>query len=964
MLRFGILGSVEVYGFEGRAVSVGGPRQVRLLALLLVHAGRAVSTDLLRDALWGGERPDGADKRVQMAVARLRKALDAVGGGAALRTVAGGYQLVVRPDELDAQVFETTMRAGRRALIGGDPDGAAKMLGNALDLWRGAALSDVSYEDWAQLEIRRLEELRLDAVQARVEAQLRLNRSDAVLGELEALVAKHPEREQLVSQLMLALYRCGRQADALEVFQRTRNRLVEELGLEPGPALSAVQRKILAQDPALLPDAPAPTAGPARPPSASRLPTAPTPLIGRESAIETALKLLRQPGRRLLSLTGPGGVGKTRLAIAVAERLAADFDGHAWFISLASLRDSSLVFDAIADELSIARPAGRTTRDVVTDYLRASRALLVIDNVEHLAGIEHELGALLSTCRDAVVLATGRAPLRLHAECELRVQPLAVSGDSPQPPAVALFVERWRAHQPEIALDAGQIELVRRICARLDGLPLAIELAAARAPIVSLQAMLTRLERRLPVLARGGADVPERQRTLEAAIGWSHDLLPPAEQEVFARLSVFVAGFTLDAAEAVCEGADVLDILDRLVSKSLVLARPDNQSGESRFAMLETIREFASGRLRASGRDHAAHAAMIDYLCELARQQQWSILGPEYSESTRWFRRELDNFRATMQWARGAERFDVCLVLACALWWYLFPLGAVGEARKWLRLGLAARDAPAELRVNALAGLCYTAGMQQDTGAVAAERDELARTLTAAQDPRIRSLGHMALGVIALADGDFETCRLESLAAADVSRGVHGYFVAGGLNNAAHACMQLDRVEEAAEYLTEGLDLLRRTGAPSSAELDLTINLATVNLARGELERAAHGYRAVLEHADIHAYLVQLAGAIQGVCWCAAHHPLHAPAARLLGFADAQWAELTLPRDGHEANLHRQALETLRDALGDSRLSELQTHGATLDPADALADARWLAEQLCESPQRRHGRASTGEPTA
>jgi DNA-binding SARP family transcriptional activator len=335
---------------------IGGPRQVALLAYLLLHANRAVSTDTLVEEVWQRDGPEGAVKSVQVAVSRLRRAL----GDDRLRTISGGYLLVVHPGELDAEVFRCAVQDARRRDENGDTAGAAVRLRDALQLWRGDALTGVEYAPFAQAETRALEEERLAAIEARIDADLRLGRQDELIAELEALVAQYPTRERLSEHLMRALYSAGRQADALDVYRRVREHLIEELGLEPHNTLKTLQARILAQDPALSAGASAPRVSS---PTRLRLPTPPNRTLGRERDLRLLVNRLPSPEVRLLSLIGAGGIGKTRLAVEVAHATAAAFPDGTWFAPLASVASASEVPFAVARVLDVISAAGtRWTR--------------------------------------------------------------------------------------------------------------------------------------------------------------------------------------------------------------------------------------------------------------------------------------------------------------------------------------------------------------------------------------------------------------------------------------------------------------------------------------------------------------------------------------------------------------------------------------------------------------------------
>ena len=579
MASFRVLGPVEAWSDESRLM-LGGRQQVKLLAFLLLSANRALSADAAIDAVWGSER-EGAIKRLQMGVLRLRRSLSPLDGedGSRVRTVSGGYLFSVGPGELDAEVFAERVRDGRHALEGGDPARASELLAEALGLWRGPPLAEVAFEDFAQAEIRRLEELRLVALETRIDADLELGRNAGLVAELEALLAEQPTRERLAGQLMTALYSAGRQAAALEVYQRTRAELAEQLGLEPGPALKTLQSEILEQAATLNPSGPN---GTARPPGS--LPVPATPFLGRERELVEVTGLLRVTGTRLLTLTGAGGSGKTRLALRVAEGLAAEYRDGAWFVAFADITDPELIVPTICHALGLDEQPGLTPDRQLRGLLRERELLLVLDNLERLTEGTLVLGEVLASCQGLRMIATSREPLQLAAE-QLYEVPVLEPSD-----AIELFTSRAVAVASRLTVDP---EIAGQICERLDRLPLALELAAARTKMLAPAEILARLEHRLPALASGPRDAPRRQQTLEATIDWSHQLLNGKEQRLFARLAVFAGGCTLTAAEAVCDAR--LDTLEALIDRSLL--RTDG----SRYWMFQTIREYALDRLEQSG---------------------------------------------------------------------------------------------------------------------------------------------------------------------------------------------------------------------------------------------------------------------------------------------------------------------------------------------------------------------------
>ena len=577
--QFRLLGPLRVT-VDGRELDLGGPQQRALLALLALSAGSAVPPAQLIDALWGDAPPRSAANTVQVYVSRLRRLLTVPATGASpLRRVNGLYLLDVDPDAVDALAFERRYEAGRFALAAGDPASAARRLREALALWQGPPLLDVAGSATGDAVIARLESLRLAALADRVDADAALGRHAALVPELTDLVRRHPFDERFAGQLMLALYRDGRQADALATYARAAHRLGEELGVDPGPALRDLQRRVLAQDPGLLVE-PAPVPAPvlvseAAPEPALHAPAAnapppgeplTAPLVGRTRELAQAEALLADPAVRLVTLLGPGGAGKTRLARELLRRVVAGTAGHplrrADFVPLAGETSADDVLPAICRALRLrADWTGEPPLDLAVRMLADRDVLLVLDNLEQLAGLG-DIRLLLERCPRLKVLATSRRLLRLPGERVLALGPLplpAVGAGSDAvraADAVRLFAERARAAVPSFEVTDANVADVAELCRRLDALPLALELAAARIPVLPPAEILRRLDRRLTLLSGGSEDLPERQRSMWAAVDWSVRLLEQAERDILAQLSVFVGGWTLDAAEQVCAPTD------------------------------------------------------------------------------------------------------------------------------------------------------------------------------------------------------------------------------------------------------------------------------------------------------------------------------------------------------------------------------------------------------------------------
>jgi predicted ATPase/DNA-binding SARP family transcriptional activator len=746
VLEFQILGPIEVRA-DGRTVALGGARPRAVFAVLALHANQPVSAERLAVALWGEDVPPSAVKTVQVYIARLRKALD---DPDALVTTPAGYRLRVRPGELDAERFERQVTDGRNALAAGRADDAAAELREALEIWRGPPLAECASAPFAPAEIARLEEQHLAAVEVRVDAELAAGRHAELIGELQQLTSQHPWRERLHGQLMLALYRSGRQADALEAYRQAREVLVEQLGIEPGAELRDLHEAILAHDPTL--DTPPATGsrstdeptGPRALSGArgdSTLPAPPNRTIGRERELAAIGERLRAGSIRLLTLTGPGGVGKTRLALEAARAVEADFVDGACFLSLAALHRPEEVPAAVVSALGVTLLAGESPNQAAERFLGAKHLLLVADNFEHVLAAAPFIGALLGACPALTVLATSREPLALHAEARHLVPPLSLpaigtpgdpetSGDDD---AVTLFVERARAHDPAFDLSDGNAGAVAEICRRVDGLPLAIELAAARCGLLSPTEIAERLEVALGAPGAAARDAPARHHTLRATVDWSHQLLSDGEQACFARLAVFAGGATIEAAQAIT-GAD-LDTLDHLVAKNLLVRRRQPHAA-TRLQMLETIRAYAVERFAVADDGEAIRERHYQHFLAVAERHgtEQLLQGVGGKEHQRQLDPEIHNFDAALRWAVGRANAGPALAMVAALrsYWDLRERYAAA-AVAWIDRALAlpgAEDHPAE-RSRALSAKAFALrwlGRIAEGPPVLAEAEAVART--------------------------------------------------------------------------------------------------------------------------------------------------------------------------------------------------------------------------------------------
>ena len=836
--RFGVLGPLT---FErgGQAVAVPSGRQRSLLALLLLAGGVPLSRDRLIDELWGDRPPSSAVSALHVHLSKLRALL----GGMLLLDTAG-YALAPTEFELDVWRFDELVEQARA-----DPDRASLLLREGLALFRGEPLSDVAAERSIAQWRRSLEEKRLQAILLRIDADLDHGGAGELVPELEQIAADHRFEERVWGQLMLALYRAGRQADALGAYQRARRVLAEELGLEPGEQLAQLQRQILERDPTLLPTEPRalPRQTPDAAVASSNLPRPVTRLVGREDELRALGDLMADPEVRLVTLTGPGGVGKTRLLLELAARHEQSYSDGAAFVRLEHVTDPALVAAEIASAIAQRDRSEGPVADALPNYLRDRELLLVIDNFEHLMSAAILPAELLGSAPRLRVLVSSRTPLRIRGEQVFEVDPLPLpAGETEEEvsdsPAVQMFLQCALATNRTLVVGPSVSRTVARICRALDGLPLAIELAASRASVLAPAQIGEQLAQPLSIGRRALRDLPDRQQSLATTIRWSYDLLTPPAREVFLSAGAFLGGFDAAALEATVGRSPGAE-LDELLETSLIRRSAD----DSRFEMLELVRAFALDELARVGELEQTRVRHREYFAaQVASASEALDAGVSPGEAAAPLLADHANVRAALENAidAGDEQSAVALALGLRPVWFAGMLRQ--ESQELVDRLLGRFPVPAEQEIALLRAVSFVEGFSpivsewtrrlaaraaelgdQEALATATgnlfgrainarDRDEMGRLrpmllAVITQEPSPVALGwtHYFLALDAYVDGRFdEAYEHAALSAASAGELGHAYMLATAVATRLLAESARDRAI-AQSALAEVLELVR-----------------------------------------------------------------------------------------------------------------------------------------------------------
>ena len=799
MLTVGVLGPLEVRR-DGRELSVPSGRTTEVLVRLALDAGQLVSADRLIDDLWGEAAAGTGRNTLQSKVSQLRRAL---GEPALLRGGRGGYTLELDPAGVDALQVASLAATATAARRSGDAAAALEAATEALGLFRGEILVGAGDGDWLHPHRARLEEVRLGLLEDQAAARVGLGAGAEVIAELEWLVGRHPLREGLWASYITALYRAGRQADALAACQRVRRVLVDELGIEPGKALGELELEILRHSAALDPAEPAArTAAPAL--TVGNLPTLSTPLVGRGDDLAAVGRLLG--GSRLVTLTGPAGVGKTRTALEAVRSLHPA--GGVWLIRLEAAGAASSIPRMVTEALGLT--GGEQT---LLDRLAGAETVLVLDNCEHvLDGVAELATRLLDHAPALRVVATSQAPLGLDGEAVYLLDPLPLAD------SVALFADRAVRMRRQFALDGDTTATVEAVCRALDGLPLAIELAAARVRSLSVQEIERRLDDRFTLLQDPTSRRPDRRRALAAAIAWSYDLLFPDDQRGLWALASFTGGAPLAAAEQVLTAlgvprASAVDVIGRLADRSM-LSVETAEDGTTRYRLLDSIRVFAAGRLDHAGLAGDAAAAHAAWFAEAAGRCAATVRGRAQPECLALVRAERANIDAALAWA-AAHDPQVGLRLANGFGWTWVVLGdgVAGAAR--------VRDALDAARDHATVGdqataLLLAGWLEASAGNVDQAQADLDGALAAAErlgDERLRADAHRHLAFLRIQQGrPQDVLECAAVSAATYRRLGLPWETAASLLLGAFGSIMLGDTPSATGAATEAVQLLTPIG--------------------------------------------------------------------------------------------------------------------------------------------------------
>jgi len=808
---YGLLGPAEVR-VDGRAVPLPGARQRLVLTMLLVDFNRMVPAARLIDELWEAALPADPRGALRTQVSRLRRALGPAGGD--LATGEGGYRLTVQRDQLDATRFEDMLAEAAEA----SGKQALRLLDEALALWRGPAVGEFADRPFALATAARLNERRVVATERRAELLLVAGLVGEAVATLQALLAEHPEREQARGLFMQALYRAGRHTEALSSFRSWRRYLAEELGLDPSPALRRIEQDILRH-----------TAGPPDTCSetVNRTPTLPVPVtsfIGRDEDLAALTGLLGQA--RLLTLHGPGGVGKTRLALEVAVRTSGSYRDGVCFCDLATVSEPHAVVQALATAAGVSQRAFQRLDDQLVEQLTDRHLLLVLDNCEHVAQAAAVLAErLLKETRNLTLLATSRERLEVDGEHVWQVRPLPVGG--PGAPAVRLFLDRARAADPAAAQQDSDVEAVAALCASLDGLPLAIELAAARLPGTTVSELAANLGDRFGLLTVGRR-ADSRHRSLRAVVDWSYEQLTPEQQDLFGQLAVFHGHFGASAAFAIAaersDPADVTRLLLHLVDRCLVTA--DQDGGSTRYRLLETLRSYGLERLTEQGQLGAARERHARWAADLVAQAERGLRGADEASWAGTLERHFSDLRAAHAWLADQDA-ELSLRMVAQLHWYAL-WRCQSEVFRWAEVSTAAAaGSRSPFYAEALASAAFGAVYRGDMHAASVA----ARTaLDAAQGlAPVRARRPLeALGEVAVFRGELADAADLYIRAYDLSIGNGDVLdAAWDAASAAAAYAYGDRRREASRLAAQARTAADKSRSPSA--------LAFVSWVSGEI---------------------------------------------------------------------------------------------------------------------------------
>jgi len=904
MLEYRVLGPLEVR-CEGSPVLITAPKVKTLLFALLLRPNEVVPADHLMEAIWPDHVPDSAHKLVQVYVSQLRAAL----GADAIETVGQGYRVEVAATGLDAQRFDRMRADGRRALSDGNPELALALARRALALWRGPALADVAYEAFASAEAARLDELRLDCAGDEPDAELALGRHEEVVPALRRLCTENPLRERSWERLALALYRCDRQSEALDALAVGRRTLLEGLGLEPGKGLQQLELAILNQNPSLHASTPNLSA-------TLHLPAPSSALIGRLDELEQLRHLVQRDDVRLVTISGAGGSGKTRVALELARSSGAAFGNGAAFVELASVQDPTLVLASIARELGVTETSAETPADALARWLQSRDLLLVLDNIEHVIESAPDVARLVQLAPRLTIVATSRRVLHVSGEHVYPLAPLPI-GD-----AIRLFSERATARHISATTDVDRSEVIATICRRLDCLPLAVELAAARSATLGPELLLERLSDRVAALGVGPRDAPARQQTLLDTLRWSTDLLSEAERRTLARLSVFSGGSSVEAAEAVC--ATDIELLAALIDSSLV--QRTAAGGSIRLSMLETIREHAAqllgmagDRLEAEARHATYYVAFVEALDLKSPATQADALARVDAD--------IDNLRVVIDRAELCGDDDTALRVASALYRYFYMRGLFREGRDRIGgpLHRGAGDARARaLGARALSGMHFMLGDLESAEAVAREGIEIGPAANA--DEAVMAC-HTVVSHVARERGLFSEAKthLERSEALARALGLDEDVIIANTNlgELALAVGDLDEARRRWEFSMSKYD-----------ENDVSCTFALLGLAsvahrQGLLDEAAGHFTKVRALSESAGWLHNATMAIVGLAGVATDRGDHSEAAVLLGRARALLETTGGELVAADDEIYQRAWSAALTDLGETRFAELLATGTT-----------------------------------